>query len=461
MTALTELPTPEGSRAPPASRDEQEEAQTSAPVPRPGALRQRLPLVAGGVGIALVAYGAGIATPRPAWMPWQAANTPVAAPTTAATATDEVVRDPRIPPDMTRQVDAFWDAWDFVNKEYYRQPVDRVRLMQGAIKGMVGALNDEYGAYMDPTATRVEKASLDGVIEGIGATLEIKNGRHTVIAPVEDSPAARAGMKTGDVLLKVDGKDIGTLSLAEAVNLVRGPAGTKVKLTIQRVDDPEGQPVEMELTRARIELDTVTGKLVAEGIGYVRIRLFGTQTVPQLTRTLRDLRGRRVRGLVVDLRDNPGGYLNSAVDVASQFVKEGSVIAYEEREGSRQQFVARPGGLATDLTLAVLVNRGSASASEIVAGALRDHGRAVLIGETTFGKGSVQLPKDLTDGSSVRVTVGTWLTPAGKLIQGQGLTPSIEAKPSPEDDKAKHDVVLDRALEWFKATPVPDNAATG
>jgi carboxyl-terminal processing protease len=195
-----------------------------------------------------------------------------------------------------------------------------------------------------------------------------------------------------------------------------------------------------------------------EGIGYVRVRVFGTQTLPQLQRVLRDLRGRRVRGVILDLRDNPGGYLSSAVDVASQFLKEGSVVVYEEQDGKRTQSLARAGGLATDLTVAVLVNRGSASASEIVAGALRDHNRGVLIGETTFGKGSVQLPKDLSDGSSIRITVGTWLTPAGKTIQGQGLVPSIDAKPTPDDEKAKRDVALEKAIEWFGAavaSPTP------
>jgi carboxyl-terminal processing protease len=261
--------------------------------------------------------------------------------------------------------------------------------------------------------------------------------------------------------LKVDGKEVGTLSLAEVVSLVRGPAGTKVKLSVQKLDDPEGPPVEMELVRARIELDMVSGRLVAEGIGYVRIRVFGSQTLPQLTRTLRDMRGRRVRGLIVDLRDNPGGYLSSAVDVASQFLKDGSIIVYEERDGVRKPLVARPGGLATDMTLAVLVNRGSASASEVVAGALRDHSRAVLIGENTFGKGTVQLPKDLSDGSSVRVTVGTWLTPAGKQIEGHGLAAAIEAKPTPEDEKSRRDAALDKALEWFRATPLPEAVAAG
>jgi carboxyl-terminal processing protease len=362
------------------------------------------------------------------------------------------------PPDVAPQFGVFWEAWNFVEKKFIRLPVDRTKLIQGAIKGLIGALNDPYGAYLDSAATRQEKANMDGVIEGIGASVEVKDKRYTIVAPLEDGPAAKAGLRTGDIVLKVDGKDVGTLSLAEAVALIRGPSGTKVRLTVQRFDDPDGAPVELELTRSRIELEAVTSRVPIEGIGYVRVRVFGTQTLPQLQRVLRDLRGRRVRGVILDLRDNPGGYLSSAVDVASQFLKEGSVVVYEEQDGKRTQSLARAGGLATDLTVAVLVNRGSASASEIVAGALRDHNRGVLIGETTFGKGSVQLPKDLSDGSSIRITVGTWLTPAGKTIQGQGLVPSIEAKPTPEDEKAKRDVALEKAIEWFGAavaSPTP------
>lgn len=357
------------------------------------------------------------------------------------------------PDDLGDQLDAFWEAWNFVEREYYRRPVDRARLVQGAIKGMLGTLEDPQAAYLDRQATRLEKTSLDGVLEGIGASLDVKERRLLIVAPVEDGPAARAGMKTGDVLLKVDGRDLASVSVAEATTLIRGPAGTKVRLTVVRLDDPEGQLVEIELTRARIELETVSSKMAAEGVGYVRIRLFGTQTVPQLTRALRDLRARRIRGLIVDLRDNPGGYMSGAIDVASQFLKEGSVVVFEERDGERRPATARSGGLATDLTLAVLVNRGSASASEIVAGALRDHQRAVLIGEHTFGKGTVQLPMELTDGSSVRITVATWLTPGGKQIQGYGLTPTIEVKPTAEDEKARRDPVLERALDWFKVAP--------
>jgi carboxyl-terminal processing protease len=408
-------------------------------------------------------FGAGYVTARPDTLTvlrgGHRPGTSASAAALSRGAAKSATVDPRVPADVAAQFDAFWEAWDFVNKDYYRQPVDRVKLVQGAIKGMMGSLNDQYAAYLDPQAARIEKADLDGTIEGIGATIEMRAGRHVIVAPVDGSPAANAGLKSGDILLKVDGRDVGSLTLAEATALVRGSAGTKVKLTVQRTDDPDGAPVEMELTRARIELDTVTGKQVAEGIGYVRIRLFGTQTSRQLATTLRDLRSRRIRGLIVDLRDNPGGYLNSAVDVTSQFLKEGSIVVYENRDGTREQMLAHSGGLATDLTLAVLVNRGSASGAEIVAGALRDYNRAVLIGETTFGKGSVQVPKDLSDGSTVRVTVGTWLTPSGKLIQGQGLTPTIEVKPTPDDEKAKHDVVLEKALEWFKATPLPDTSA--
>jgi carboxyl-terminal processing protease len=361
----------------------------------------------------------------------------------------------RPPADLGRQFDVFWEAWNFVEKGYFRQPVDRQRLVQGAIKGMLSTLNDQYATYLDPVTARVEKANQDGVFEGIGAQLEIRDKRIVLLAPVEDGPAQRAGLHTGDVLLKVDGREVGNLTLAEAAALLRGASGSKVKIAVQRLEDPEGQLTEMELTRARVELETVSSRMAAEGIGYVRVRVFGSQTLPQLQRSLRDMRARRVRGLIVDLRDNPGGYLNGAVDVSSQFLREGSVVVYEDRDGKRRPAVAKPGGLATDMTLAVLVNRGSASASEIVAGALRDHNRAVLIGETTFGKGSVQLAHDLSDGSSVKVTVGSWLTPAGKLIQGQGLTPTIEVKQTAEDDRNKRDAIYEKALEWYRAAPAP------
>jgi carboxyl-terminal processing protease len=359
------------------------------------------------------------------------------------------------PADIGRQFDTFWEAWNFVEKEYVRQPVERQRLIQGAIKGMLAALNDQYAAYLDPASARIDKANQDGLLDGIGTHLELRERKHVILAPVEDGPAWKAGLRTGDVLLRVDGRDVGTLSLAEAVTALRGPAGTKVRLVVQKSDEPEAPPMELEVIRARIELETVSSKVPAEGIGYVRVRVFGSQTLLQLQRALRDMRARRVRGLIVDLRDNPGGYLSGAVDVSSQFLREGSVVLYEEREGKRKPTVAKPGGLATDLTLAVLVNRGSASSSEIVAGALRDHNRGVLIGETTYGKGTIQVPFDLTDGSSVKVTAGGWLTPAGRTVEGVGLTPTIDVKTTLDDERNKRDPVLDKALEWFRAVPTP------
>ncbi|MGI8424534.1 MAG: S41 family peptidase [Chloroflexota bacterium] len=365
------------------------------------------------------------------------------------------------PTDLGRQFDPFWEAWNFVEKEHFRQPVERQRLVQGAIKGMLGALNDQYAAYLDPASARIDKANQDGVLDGIGAHLELRERRHLLLAPVEDGPAWRAGLRTGDVLIRVDGREAGTLSLAEAITLLRGPAGTKIKISVLKMDEPDAPPVEMELTRARIELETVSSRVPAEGIGYVRVRVFGSQTRLQLERALRDMRARRVRGLIVDLRDNPGGFLTGAVEVASQFLREGSVVLYEERDGKRKPVVAKPGGLATDLTLAVLVNRGSASASEIVASALRDHNRAVLIGETTFGKGSIQVPFDLSDGSSLRVTAGNWITAGGRTIHGLGVAPTIDVKLTLDDERNKRDPVLDRALDWFRASPPTTPAAGG
>jgi carboxyl-terminal processing protease len=367
------------------------------------------------------------------------------------------------PADLGHELSTFWETWNFVEQSYYRRPVERLLLAQGAIKGLLQALNDPHGSYLDPQATRAEKAHLDGIVEGIGSTVELKERRYTVLAPIEDGPASRAGLRTGDVILKVDGRDIGQASLAEAVAQLRGPSGTKVRLTVQRPDEPEGQPVEVELTRARLELEAVTWRMAADGIGYIRIRVFGSQTVPQLTRALREMRSRRVRGIVLDLRDNPGGYLTTAAEVASQFVKDGKVVFYEEQLGQRRPTLTRPGGLGTDLTVAVLVNRGTASASEMVAAALRDQDRGVLIGENTFGKGSVQQLHDLSDGSAVRLTTGTWLTPNGKSVEGPGLVPSVAARPTADDERAKRDVALEKALEWFKVAPpdpgVPPGAA--
>lgn len=418
------------------------------------AARAALPLAF--VAVALVAFAGGVVYDRRATA---SATSPAAGP--AGDGSERPAAMAAAPADLGHQFDTFWEAWNFVEREYFRQPVERQRLIQGAIKGMLGALNDQYAAYLDPASARIDKANQDGLLDGIGAHLELRSNRHIILAPVEDGPAWRAGLRTGDLLLRVDGKEIGALSLEEAIALLRGSAGTKVKLLVQKADEPDAPPVEMELTRARIELETVSSRIPAEGIGYVRVRVFGSQTRLQLERALRDMRARRVRGLIVDLRDNPGGYLTGAVEVSSQFLREGSVVLYEDRAGKRTPTLAKPGGLATDLTLAVLINRGSASSSEIVAGALRDHNRAVLIGETTFGKGSIQIPFDLTDGSSVKVTAGNWLTPAGKSVQGTGLPPTVEVKTTLEDERTKRDPVMDKALEWFRAVPTPTAAPPG
>lgn len=363
---------------------------------------------------------------------------------------------PTTPRDLAREFEVFWEAWNVVDKRFHRQPVDRTKLVQGAIRGMLQSLGDQYSSYLDPISSRIEKTNLDGVFDGIGATVDIKNGRHTIVAPIENSPAERAGLRTGDAIVRVDGKNVANLSLQEAVTLIRGPSGTKVRLTVSRLEEPELGDFELEIIRSRIEIESVSTKLLpdAEGIGYVRLRNFGAGTKHQLERHLREFRAKRMKGVILDLRDNPGGLLPTSVDVASQFLREGRVVVTEQRNGqTAETHRAGKGGLASDMAVVVLVNKGSASASEIVAGALQDHGRATLIGERTFGKGSLQLPHDLKDGSQVRVTVALWATPNGRLIHGNGLQPDIEIKPTKDDEQAKRDVALERAIEWFTGRP--------
>lgn len=343
----------------------------------------------------------------------------------------------------------FWEAWGITQQNFVDpKALDPLRMTRGAIKGMLDSLGDPHTGYVDPQLYKFEQADLEGAFDGIGAQVGIQNRRLTVIAPMEGSPAEKAGIRPGDLILQIDGKDTTSMSVAEAVSKIRGQRGTKVKLSLLHEGDK--RPTEVEIVRDQIRLPSTTRKILPGNIGYVRLAFFSEKVKDDLKPILESLVKGQVDGLVLDLRNNPGGLLDETISVASQFIKQG-VVAYQvDKDGKKTEYPVRPGGIATDIPMVVLVNKGSASASEILAGAIQDAGRGVIIGEETFGKGSVNRFHELSDGSALYVTFARWLTPKGHLIEGKGLLPDIEVTLTDEDRQAGRDPQLDRALEYLK-----------
>lgn len=339
----------------------------------------------------------------------------------------------------------FWQAWDIVHDEYVDQPVNDEEMMRGAIRGMMQSLGDEHSSYMDPQQFKQANAPLEGEYEGIGATVDTSKDYLTIISPYPDSPARKAGLLPGDQIIKIDDEDMTGISGDLVLRRILGPAGTQVKLTVLRKDQ---EPFDVTITRAKITLPSVESKMLDGKVGYVRLYTFGDKTTKDLRNALDTLLEQKPVGLILDLRNNGGGYLNTSVEVVSEFIGKGVVLNEEYGDGTRRAFNIKPGGRATEIPLIVLVNGGSASASEITAGAIQDYKRGKLVGETTFGKGSVQnwIPLD-DDQGAVRVTIARWLTPEGRQINKKGLTPDVEVKLTEEDFKAGRDPQLDKAVQ--------------
>lgn len=326
--------------------------------------------------------------------------------------------------EVSADFDIFWEAWDRLQDNYYEGPRDVHELIRGASRGMIAAVGDPHTVFVDPEAAQLDRERLDGKFEGIGATVELDvNGHLSIVRPLPGSPAEAAGIQAGDVVLSVDGIATRGRDLADIIQQVRGPRGTEVVLTIRRSGEAEARDI--AVIRDEIVVPSVISDIV-EGYGYVRLTTFGSQTAADLREVLRDFRDADVLGIILDLRNNPGGFLDAAIDVSSEFLPRNSVIVRENtRDDGEQVFRSSQSPTIPDLPIAVLINGGSASASEIVAGAIRDHDRGVLIGETTFGKGSVQIPFSLADDSVVRVTVAIWLTPDSQHLDGQGIEPEF------------------------------------
>jgi len=375
------------------------------------------------------------------------------------------------PDDVAVDFFVFWDVWQKV-RQYYIDPqdIDVQKLVYGAVSGMVAAIGDPYTSFFPPQENKEFKEDLGGSFEGIGAQLGLKDGRIIIISPLRGMPAEHAGLKPNDYILKVDGKDTAGWTIDQAVDAIRGPRGTTVTLTILRalsIDTPE----DISVIRSTITVPSVTSWIKTpaaieeiseaseaagirksqKSVAYIALTRFGDNTNADWNKAVTEIltaknNGRNIAGLVLDMRSNPGGYLDGAVYIASEFIKSGTVVSQVNSDGSRDDFPVERRGQLTDMNVVVLVNGGSASAAEIVAGALRDTKRAKIVGEKTFGKGTVQTPFEVSAGAAVHITTGKWLLPGGDSISNTGLTPDIEIA-SFDLNLSNADIQLVKAIE--------------
>lgn len=321
----------------------------------------------------------------------------------------------------------FWQAWDIVNRNFVDQDaLDPTEMTYGAIRGMVSALGDEgHTAFLTPEERERQQTDLSGSFSGIGAQLGIQDQLPVIVAPFDGSPADQAGVLSGDIIMEVNGEDVTTLPLNEIVTRIRGPEGTDVTLTLLRRGQ-ENRTVEVTITRGEISVPAATWAMIPEtNVGLIRLSQFSANAAPNLIQSVEEAREAGATALIVDVRNNPGGLLEQAIRVTSQFLEEGNVLLEEDAQGNRKAYEVERGGVVTDLPVVVLINGGSASSAEIFAGALQDHGRAQLVGETTFGTGTVLQRYVLADNSALLLGTRQWLTPDGRLIRNQGIDPDI------------------------------------
>lgn len=344
----------------------------------------------------------------------------------------------------------FWDTWDLVTSKYIdKEAIDPKKLYYGAIQGMVAAVGDPYTVFLPPQAQKASKEQLGGAFEGVGIQLGYnKEKRLVVMAPLKGTPADKAGIKAGDLIVEINGKDATSLSLPEAVSQIRGPKGSSLAMTILSESDIKTR--EVKLTRDTIivnsvefqEKTTKSGKKIA----YIRLSGFGEKTNKEWDGAVSDALASAPQGVIVDVRNNPGGFLDGAVYIASEFLDGGDVVLQQDYQGNKQSLKVMRAGKLLKLPLVVLINKGSASASEILAGAIQDRRRGKIVGEQSFGKGTVQSVEDLAQGTGIHITTAKWLTPNNRWIHGVGLTPDVKVEVGTDE---KVDTQLDKALEIF------------
>jgi carboxyl-terminal processing protease len=341
----------------------------------------------------------------------------------------------------------FWQAWSVINDNYLRNTdVATQDKVYGAIRGLVNSLQDPYTEFFTPTEGKKFQDDVQGDFGGIGAEIGMKKGQLVVIAPLKDTPAMQAGIKAGDAILKINASSTESLSIDEAVSMIRGPKGSEVTLSIYRPDFDA--PKDFKILRDTIVAPTVDLSFKDGDIAYIHIYSFNANLDRLFYDAMRQALQKNVRGIVLDLRDDPGGYLDVAVDTAGWFLPRGALIVSEAgRDGQSQGYRASGNAALADVPIVILINQGSASASEILAGALRDDRHVKLIGEQSFGKGTVQNIETLRDGSTIKVTIAHWVLPGGQILENGGLKPDVEVKAG---DDPKKDPQLDKALEVLK-----------
>lgn len=356
----------------------------------------------------------------------------------------------------------FWQTWKLLKDEYLKgKDLDEKKMVYGAIDGLVKSTGDPNTNFFPPVEAKQFQENISGHFGGIGAEIGIREDQLMVIAPLKDSPAESAGIRSNDKIIKIDGKDTANLKIYEAVSKIRGEIGTRVTLNILR--NGWDKPKDIVVTRDEIKIPTVDAKLFDSfdnNIGYIQLRSFNENASQIFFDASRGLLEKGLNGLILDLRDDPGGYLEVAVDIAGWFLDKGETVAIQEfKNDERKEFRAYGNGIYRKIPVVVLVNGGSASASEILAGALRDHHGAPLVGEKTFGKGTVQELKPLKDGSQLKLTIAHWLTPKGTLIDKEGIKPDYEIKLTDDDIKKGKDPQLEQAKIVMKKL-IDKNAGT-
>lgn len=364
------------------------------------------------------------------------------------TTTKVIIKDKTPPIAIDKEINfaQFWNVWSLLKNEYVeKNNIEEKELFYGAIEGMVASLKDPYTVYLKPKIAKEFTDELSGEFEGIGAEVGIKHDILTIISPLTDTPAEKAGLKPGDKVYAINGEETMGMYIDVAVTKIRGKAGTEVVLKIVR--EGHNEPLEIKIIRGAIKFDSVRWEIRDDGVAYVKVLHFNMDTVDKFSEAVNDIVKAKPKGIILDLRGNPGGFLDAAVKMASEWVDDGVVVTEKYSEEKKKEHDAIGRARLANYKTVVLINRGSASGSEIVAGALKDLGYGILVGEKTFGKGSVQSLEEFGDGSSLKITVAKWLTPNGNCINETGIEPDVAIELTDEDYNEDRDPQMEKAVE--------------